>query len=67
MWTLLSTTEQLLNIKIDDIILQHPTNDVVTFTNPTGQEENSNIYRIHSLMASEVTLEFLPKNYIFGM
>ena len=66
MWTLLSTREQLLSLKIDDLILQYPTNEDVTFTNPTGQEENSNIYKINSLMVFEVTLESLPKNYIFG-
>ena len=66
MWKLITTTEQLLSIKIDDEILQYPTNDDKPFTNPTGQEENSNIYKIQSLMAFEVTLESIPRNNIFG-
>jgi len=71
MWTLLTTTEQIRSIKVDDLILQHPSNDSEAFTDPTGQEENSNIYRLHSVTVYtmtdfDITLEFLPKGYIFG-
>lgn len=66
MWTLLTTTEQIQSLKVDDLILQHPSEDSEASINPTGQEENSNTYRVHSKTAFEVTLEFLPKGYIFG-
>ena len=66
MWRPLSTTEQLLSLKVDNLILQHPTNEGETSINPTGQEQNSNIYRVHSLTVLEVILEALPNNYIFG-
>ena len=66
MWTLLSATEQILSLKVDDLILQHPSNDGDAVIDPTGQEENSNLYRVHSKTSYEVTLEVLPKNYIFG-
>ena len=44
MWTLLSTIEQIQSLKVNGFILQHPSNDSEASTNPTGQEENSNIY-----------------------
>ncbi len=66
MWTLLTTAEQMRSLKVNDLILQYLSNDNETSINPTGQEENSNTYRVHSKTAFEVTLEFLPKGYIFG-
>lgn len=66
MWTLLTTTEQLISLKVNDLILQHPSNDGEASINPTGQEEHSNIYRVHSKTVYEVILEFLPNGYIFG-
>jgi len=71
MWTLLSTIEQIQSIKVGDLILHHPTNDSEALTNPTGKEENSIIYRVHSKKEYskkdfEVTLEPLDKGHIFG-
>ncbi len=67
MWKLLLTAEQISNLKANDLVLQHPSNDSNASKNPTGNEENSNIYRVHSRTASEITLEFLPsEGYIFG-
>jgi hypothetical protein len=71
MWTLLSTIEQIQSLKFNDLILHHPSNDSEASTNPTGQEENSNIYRLHSMTEHsltdfDITLELLPNSYIFG-
>jgi hypothetical protein len=66
MFTLLMTKEQILSLRVDDLILQHPSDESEASINPTGLEENSNTYRVHSITASEVTLESLPKGYIFG-
>ncbi|NEW85102.1 MAG: hypothetical protein GZ094_22430 [Mariniphaga sp.] len=71
MWKLLSTIEQIQSLKVNGLILQHPSNDSEASTNPTGQEENSNIYRLHSmteysLTDFDITIELLPNYYIFG-
>lgn len=71
MWTLITTTEQIRRLKVDDLLLQHPLNDSDASTNPTGKEENSIIYRllsmkVYSMTDFDITLEFLPKDYIFG-
>ena len=71
MWTLLSTIEQIQSLNVNDLILHHPSNDSEASTNPTGQEGNSSIYRLHSkteysLADFDINLEFLPNGYIFG-
>lgn len=71
MWTLITTTEQIRSLKVNSLILHHPTNDSEASTNPTGQEGNSDIYRLysiteHSLTDFDITLEFLPNSYIYG-
>lgn len=71
MWTLLSTIEQIQGLKVNDLILNHSSNDSDASKNPTGQEENSNIYKLHSitqhsLIDFDITLEFLPNGYMFG-
>jgi hypothetical protein len=70
MWTLLTTSEQIRSLKVNDLILNHPSNDSGASKNPTGQEENSNIYRLYSIKKysetdSDITLEFLPNGYAF--
>ncbi len=66
MWTLLTTKEQFISLNVNDLMLQLPSNDGEASINPTGQEENSNVYRVDSKTINEVILEFLPKGYIFG-
>ena len=71
MWTLITTTEQIRSLKVDDLLLQHPLDESEASTNPTGNEENSILYRLHSkkvysMTDFDITLEFLPKGYIFG-
>lgn len=66
MWTLITSKEQFKKLKKDDLVLQHPSNDEESLEKPTGQESNSNVYRVHSMTASEIILESLPQNYILG-
>jgi hypothetical protein len=70
MWTLLSTIEQIQSLKVGYLILNHSSNDSETSENPTGQEGNSNIYKLHSITKHsltdfDITLDFLPNGYIF--
>ena len=66
MWTVISTIEQIRRINVDDFILQHPSNDGMASSNPSGKEENSNLFRVHSKTLLEITLEALPMGYIVG-
>ena len=71
MWTLISSIKQIQSLKVNDLILHHSSNYTEASTNPTGQEENSNIYKLHSitqhsLIDFDITLEFLPNGNMFG-
>lgn len=66
MWTVISSIEQIRRIKVNDLILQYPLNDDKASPNPSGQEENSNLFRVYSKNIQEIILEALPKGYVVG-
>ena len=49
MWAEILTTNQLSTLKKDDEILHHPFDGSKELGNPTGNENNSRIYRVQSI------------------
>jgi hypothetical protein len=71
MWTRIYTIEQIQKLKVDDLILNYLKHENEVDKNLTGKEENSYIYKLHtitqhSLIDFEITLNFLPDGYMFG-
>jgi hypothetical protein len=66
MWKKIITLKEIQNIKVNDLILQHPTNDQKGIENPTGQENNSEFYEVTTVTADGIKLNYLSQSNSFG-
>ena len=62
MWTQIKTNEQVITLKINDLIIQKQSNETKIPDNLTGFEENINIYKIKAKQELEVIIEATPSN-----
>jgi len=66
MWTLISKELQIDNIKVNEPILKHPSDDQPASSNPSGQEDNSYTYKVVLRTLDELELEYLVNGASLG-
>lgn len=59
MWEKITDKKQIENIRVGGFLLQHPTNEQTSLENPTGKEENSEVYNVKAKFIDTVSLELI--------
>lgn len=66
MWEKITTLNQLQDIKINDLILRYPIDDQKVIENPTGNENNSELYIVTAVTSDRIKLNYLSQTKTIG-